>query len=422
MTEPTFGITINRDANEAASPSKAIMSVIGLCMPIDKAATAVQADFDAAFPLDTPVRLNSNDATTLALADADGLFRDAVNGINAQLGAYQVAAEMVVVRVAEGADADATMANIVGDSATGTGINAFVSAGARVGVYPRLLLSPGYTTTQADGETANPVAVAFPAVCEKILAVAIVDGPAGLSAFTDYRETLSSKRTIPVSGGVYATDSAGDAVLRPASPRIAGIAVRRDYENGGSPFKSWANQAVQGIVKPESDLGFSLSDGATEGQQILAVNGGIIVRGEAGDDFAIADGGFVYIGTDNLSDESVWQQYHKVRGRDFIELTTLRTWRQYLGKYNLTTQTIQSVVNTLSGILATREAAGDILGFRARFDPDLNNAGDLRAGKIHVEAEFEEAPVFRNIAMTSRPYAVALERTIAEIVAQQQLV
>ncbi|TIR80993.1 MAG: phage tail protein, partial [Mesorhizobium sp.] len=148
MTDPVFGITIRRDANEAAVPSNALMSVVGICMPFAKAPTALQAAFDAAFPVDVAVRLNSNDTTKLALCDPDSLFVDAVEGINAQLGPYQVAAQLVVNRVAEGADIAATIANIVGSSVTGAGIHAFVNAGADLGVYPRLILAPGYTTQQ----------------------------------------------------------------------------------------------------------------------------------------------------------------------------------------------------------------------------------------------------------------------------------
>lgn len=500
MTSPVFGITIARDANEAAVPSNAQMSVIGICMPIDKAATVADEVFAAAFPLDRLIRLNSNETALLALCDQDGGFIDAIEGINAQLGAYQMAAELIVKRVEEGDDLDETMANIAGSSVLGTGIHAFLDAGAEVGVYPRLLICPGFTLDRDTGVTsvtitnpgsgytsaptvaftggggtgaagtavlgegadaqkvvsvtitnpgsgytsapsvgfsggagsgaagtaviadmANPVAAALPAVCEQILAVAILDGPETLAEFTEWRETLSSRRLIPLSGGVYAEDSTGTEVLRPASPRIAGVAVRRDYESGGSPFRSWANQAIYGITGPERKLRFSLTDGATEGQQILAAKGGIIVRGESGDDFAIADGGFVYIGTDNLSADTIWDQYHKVRGRDFIELTALRTVRQYLGRFNLTTQTIQSVVNTISAILDQRQSAGDILGSRCRFDPVKNNPSDLRAGHIHIDMQFEEAPVFRRLSVTSRPYAAALTATIEEIIARQDI-
>jgi phage tail sheath protein FI len=509
MTDPVFGITVRRDANEAAVPSNALMSVIGICMPFDKADGATQEDFDAAFPVNAAVRLNSNDHAKLALADPDSLFIDSVEGINAQLGPFQVAAQMVVTRVEEGATIAATIAAIAGSSVAGSGIHTFVDAGPDVGVYPRLILAPGYTSQRFGGlsgltlatqgsnmtaaptvgftgggtnpdkvlptahavmgtggnagkvvslvidapgqyidgpltvtftgggtdgdkvlptatavveDLANGVCAALPEVLNKILAVAIVDGPNGLDEFTEWRETLSSERLIAVTPGVRRLDSAGDVVARPAAPRIAGIAVRRDYQRDGRPFRSWANQPVYGIVAPEQNYRFSITDGATEGQEILAAQGGIIVRGESGDDFAIADGGFVYIGTDNLGSETIWRQYHKVRGRDFIELTCVRTVRQFLGRFNLTTQTIQSVVNTVHGILAKAEAEGDILGFRCRFDPELNNAPDLRNGHIYIDAQFEEAPVFRRLTITSRPYAPALQATIDELIARQNLI
>lgn len=509
MTAPTFGITVRRDANEAAVPSNALMSVIGIVQAFGKAPAAAQEDFDAAFPLGQTVRMNSNDTTRLGLVDPDSLFMDAVEGINAQLGAMQVAAQMLVHRVAAGLDPAATIANIVGSSALGTGLHAFVNAGAELGVYPRLIIVPGYTSQRFGGlktltlntqgsnmteaptvgftgggsdpnkvlptahavmgtgddddkvvavvidtpglhiagaltvtftgggsdggkvlptatavvdDLANPVCAALPGMLNQILAVAIVDGPVGLDEFTDWRETLSSERLIAVTPGVKRLDGDGEVVTRPAAPRVAGVAVRRDYERDGRPFRSWANQPLYGIVAPEETYRFSLTDGATTGQQILAAQGGVIVRGESGDDFAIADGGFVFIGTDNLGAQSIWQQYHKVRGRDFTELTAIRTLRQFLGRFNLTTQTIQSVVNTVAGILAQAEAQGDILGFRCRFDPELNNAADLRSGHIYIDMQFEEAPVFRRLTMTSRPYAPALQRTIDELIARQNLI
>ena len=110
-----------------------------------------------------------------------------------------------------------------------------------------------------------------------------------------------------------------------------------------------------------------------------------------------------------------------MRGRDFIELTAIRTLRNYLGRFNLTTQTIQAVVNTVSTILAQAEARGEILGFQCRFDPVENNAADLRTGKIVIDARFEDVPVFRKATLLSRPYSPALDATIAELLAQNGL-
>ena len=421
MTDPVVGFSVRREANEPAPPSDAHMSVIGLCRPAAKASDALQADFDAAFPLNTPV-LFASTSDAAALIDPDDGMGQAISLINAQLGPLQASAQIVFVRVAEGVDDDATMANIVGDSAAGTGINAFKRAGAEIGVIPRLIAAPGFTH-QLDGGT-NPVAVALPAILNAILAIAVVDtGGADRDADVTYRETLSSDRIMVVAPAVKTQDSAGDPVtLNMTSAAVLGLFVRRDFANEARPFNSVMNQPVYGITGPGRAIDFNLVDGSSEGQDLLSHQVGVIVRGESGNDFAIADGGFVFMGFENTGADTIWRQIHKVRGRDYIELTAIRTLRQYLGKFRLTTQTIQAIVNTVTNILAKAENRQEILGFTCRYDPVENNEDDLRAGAITVDMRFEEAPVFRKATLLSRPDSTALTRTIEELAASADLI
>ena len=88
-----------------------------------------------------------------------------------------------------------------------------------------------------------------------------------------------------------------------------------------------------------------LTDGATEGQSILALNGGVILRGEAGVETAIASGGFVFVGTDTAGEDDLWRFYNVTRGRDYIHLMFLRTLRFYLGRFNINGQTIAGEQN-----------------------------------------------------------------------------
>jgi len=510
MSSPYFGFTFIREANEPAPPSNAMMSVVGLCGPAVKAPDVLDTDFDAAFPLNTPIMFTSTDATA-RLIDPACYIGDALDAINEQLGRMQRSARVIFVRVEEDTDPDVTkalwntMSNIIGNSAAGSGIWAFKRAGAVCGAYPRLVCVPGYTSQTPNGvseitigggggtiaytkvptvtadtvngtgfvgecvlgtgsdsgkvvsinvvspgnytappiltivrgegdttgagatatckldELANPIASTLPAILASYLGVAVVDAPATTElAAINYRETLSSNRLILVSPDVKVLEN-GVVVRKPASPRVIGIGVRRDFEYEGRPFHSWANQPIYGIVGPGRDVEFSLTDGATEGQDLMTHQIGPIVRGESGDDFAISDGGFVFLGIDNVGEEAVWQQYHKVRGRDFIELTCLRTLRFYLGKFNLTTHTIQTVVNVVGNILNISQSKGDILGYLCRFDPDLNNPDDLRTGKIYIDARFEEAPVFRLATIMSRPHRPALDATIAALAASTVL-
>lgn len=482
---PVFGMTITAIDNEPRTPVWGDLSIIGLI--------GVAPDADAAmFPANTPVLVRSSDADAITGLGAAGTLADALKLINAQLGEFQGAALVVVVRVEEGADTAATIANIVGDGAT-TGVAVFLQAGELLGYTPRLLAAPGFTSQSATGVSAltianpgsgyangtfaltatggggagfagsatvaggvitsvtvtspgagyttaptislaaltggtggsvtaaiapvgNAVVAALAGVCPRLIAHAVVDGPGTTRAAAQaWREMISSDRIIPVEPGVKVTDATGAAVVVPMSPAVLGIAVRRDAEFNGRPFHSWANQPIQGIVGASRPISFSLTDDTTEGQMLLASNIGILTRGEMGVDGAISDGGFVFIGTDNAGADDLWRFYNVKRGRDFIHLMCLKTLRQYLGKLNITGQTVQAILNTLNLALRDLKVAGDILGYRVSFDPDLNSPENLRAGRITVSFQAEEAPVLRRIDVQSARYRPALDALISEL-------
>ena len=321
MSDPTFGISITRVDSEPRPPVWSDMSVVGII------GTAPDADA-AAYPLDTPVFLYSDDVAKLTALGARGTLRDAIALVNAQLGAFQAAAKVVLVRVDEGLDTSATIANIVGDTVS-TGLSAFLNAGSSLGVIPRLLCAPGFTS-QREPELANPVCAALPSICERLLAHAVVDGPATSEQDAiDWRETISSQRLIPVDPAIQVFVD-GNPVVQPLSPAIIGVGVRRDHEKQGRPFHSWANQPVQGIIGPSRPINFSLTDGATEAQRLLSSNIGVLLRGEMGVESAIGQGGFIFVGTDNAGEDDLWRFYNVTRGRDFIHLMLLRTLRFYL--------------------------------------------------------------------------------------------
>ena len=409
MSDPSFGISITRIDTEPRPPVWSDMSVVGII------GTAPDADVTV-FPADTPVFLYSDDATKLTALGATGTLRDAVTLINAQLGAFQVAAKIVIIRVEEGTDTDATITNIVGDGVS-TGLQAFLKAGPELGIIPRLICAPGYTSQRGVGE-ANAVCAALPAICEKLLAHAVVDGPATSEQDAiDWRETISSPRLIPVDPAVKVYDG-GMSVVQPASPAIIGIGVRRDHAKQGRPFHSWANQPVQGIVGPSRPINFSLTDGATEGQRLLSANIGVLLRGEMGVESAIGQGGFIFVGTDNAGEDDLWRFYNVTRGRDFIHLMLLRTLRFYLGRFNVTGQTIQAILNTMETGLRNLKADGDILGFELKFTRDQNTPEELRQGRFTVSFAAEEAPVLRYLGVQSARYRPALDALLDDLLAQ----
>jgi phage tail sheath protein FI len=272
------------------------------------------------------------------------------------------------------------------------------------------------TLTTAVAAGANPVCVALPAVLNQLIAHAIVES-AGLSEELDedWRETMQSDRIIAMSGGIKIYDpDLGVVVVKPIAPYVAGILVRRDHETG-APFHSAANQPIQGVVGPARSIGFSITDDANEGQQLLKNNIGIVVRGEVGSDFAIASGGFVLIVLDNVGEDELWRMYNVMRGRDFIHISLMKTLRYYLGRYNITGHTIQAILNTIGFFLRDLKARDHILGYKVEFLGSLNSADEIRLGHLTVGFRAEEPPVLERITTMSSRYRPAIDAMVSQI-------
>lgn len=398
MAEPTFGLSINQEADEPRAVAGADMSVVAFV------GTAPAADA-AKFPYDTEVEIRSGDVAALTALGATGTLPDAVAAVHAQLGEFQVGARIIVVRVeAEETDAE-TIANIIAD---GKGLDVLTRCPTSLGLTPRLIGVPGFTH-QRVAPAANAVCAALPPILNTLLAQAVVDGPNTTDADDKaWRQTISHKRIIPVTGGVKVMQGA-DPVAAPLAPRVIGLAVALDHANGGIPSASWANRPIQGIVGPARAIPFSLLDGSTPGQDLLAHQIGILVRGEAGVDGSIADGGFVFIGTDNAGDDVTWRQYHQVRIRDWIHLYFIRAHRFYLGRSKVVQGVVKSVMDTMKFRLRDLQSDGHILGFKVEFRADQNQPDDLRLGRITIRFAAEEAPVLTHIGLQSVRMREALD-------------
>ncbi|MDB5177593.1 MAG: hypothetical protein JWN75_1261, partial [Candidatus Saccharibacteria bacterium] len=277
-----------------------------------------------------------------------------------------------------------------------------------------------FTSTVSIG--ANPVVASLTGVLNKLLGLGIVES-AGVSQQNDedWRETFQSERLIPMSGGVRVIDPvSGAVVVRPVAARQAGIMVGVDHEKG-APFHSAANRPMQGIVGPSRDISFILTDDANEAQELLAANIGVVVRGEMGDDFAIASAGFVSICTDTAAEDPLWQMYNVRRGRDFIHLTLLRALRFYLGRYNINGHTIQALLNTMKGVLRDLKADDHILGYRVNFRTDGNSPEEIRLGHLTIGFMAEEPPVLKRITVESARYRDAIDAMVADLASQLNL-
>jgi uncharacterized protein len=135
-------IEVDTGARAIAVAGSSVIGIIG---------TAPAADASL-FPLNKCV-LVANDYNLANKLGATGTLRDGVRAIFSQSGAV-----IVVVRVAEGTTVDATVANIVGDSLTRTGVWAFLTSKPNLGLQPKILIAPGFTSRRSQNIiTGTPV-------------------------------------------------------------------------------------------------------------------------------------------------------------------------------------------------------------------------------------------------------------------------
>ena len=593
MTQPVFGLQFNLTNDGPLLPAFGDFSVLGIVLP--------SSDADAVFfPLNIPVDVNTGDPAVLTAAGTGDLYKTLI-AVNNQLVNLQRSARAVIVRVAEGGNAEETMSNIIGSPAAQTGIYALLRAPSMLGVTPRLLGFPGYTgsyeitggstsvtrrdgrhggnvgngvmtlaspayltdnqpgdyivtciggTTAANGEPgpssntgggtigtvssnagttlgswrivcnipiagggnfnvykpngnydglatvgsqytngvglsfkitaagndfvigdefiiavsevvpanggvfsvadpfgnvlpqatvgtpyadqigftiadgttdfqigdmfivtvansggellANPLCAALPAVCEALMACAIVDGPGSNKTNAIlWQTTLASKRLIPIDDPVipdipanYSLGAGETPTYQGASAAALGIGVAVDFAHQGFPFWSFANHPIQGILGTKRVDSFSLVDGATDGQELLAAGVGVVVRGDHSD-ASLTDSGWSLISYMNASTDPFWNLLNKVRGRDFIHLALLKSIRKHLGKDNITPHAVQAVLNDMTAIAMYLMAQdGCMLGFSVGFSPDVNTPAMLRNGAFRVFFNAEQpAPI-----------------------------
>lgn len=406
MTAPIFGMQFSRTSDEP-------ISVLG---PDFSKVLVIEASSDASgteYPLDTPIRISSADPDARE-ALGTGPLADMVRGIQDQLNGLNAGADVTVVRIAEGEDTGETCAAI------GEILDGVASIPSQVNATPRIIL-PGRTDYRLDAETMNPVLAKLDAACGKLLAIAPVDVSALSAAQAiDDRETLNSQRIMPI--GIKAKVYEGSSlVTRPMAARVAGLFVRRDNENLGKPFETIANQPILGIAGLSRALPFSLLDGSTEGQQMLEANVSIVAKGEIGVDGAIADGGFVFIGTDAATTSGdLWTQIHQTRGTDYIVAKMAQITRRFLGP-RIVVDRLEAWLHSISFMLRDHKAAGDILGYtplNEMFRANRNSPENIRLGDLNIWVGVEPASAFKRADHEIGRYRPAVQGLVEEVVAR----
>ncbi|MEC8887368.1 MAG: phage tail sheath subtilisin-like domain-containing protein [Pseudomonadota bacterium] len=356
--------------------------------------TAPEADATA-FPLNTPV-LVAGSRTLAAKLGETGTLPDAMDSIFDQIGAV-----VVVVRVEEGADDQATLANVLGgvNATDGAyeGVHAFLAAENIVGFVPKILIAPGFTHTRtaADGATpaiANPVVAELIGIAERLKAVIIADGPNtnDADAFA-YAGDFGSKRIYMVDPKSLKTDSDANIVQAWSSAHVAGLLAKSDNDRGW--WWSPSNQTINGIVGTARAIDFVMGDANCRANLLNEKNVATIIR----------QNGYRLWGNRTLSDDPKWVFLCVVRTADMIEesLVAAHLWAVDRG---ITKTYVNDVIEGVNEYLRYLKNIGAILGGECWADPELNSASQIAQGKIFFDFDF--TPVYPAEHITFRSHLV----------------
>ena len=344
--------------------------------------TAPDADLDA-FPLDTPVLLNSAPRLALKLGDAGSLYRSIGKQIYGEGGAA-----VVVVRVEEKTDPDQQLTKIIGDPVAKTGCYALLGARAEVGVPPRTLIAPGFVSRRP-GNAANPVVTALQVIAKKLRGRVYTDTPTtSYDDALEYRNDWGSDRVMCFYPNVLVWDTAtSQYVPQPASASMAALTAQ--VHNNLGFWYSPSNQLLQGIGGVGTPVDFASGDPDCEAN-ILNENriATVINMGAAtGNNY----GGFRRWGNRNTAEDTDWM-FEAVRTSLDMVYEALDEATLWAVDKPPSLQLLEDVTHRANTFFKYGKKVGFLIGGRCWLDPELNDPSQLRQGIWEWSID-PEAPV-----------------------------
>lgn len=348
------------------STATPVLLSLGETTVIGLVGTAPDADA-AKFPTDVPILINGRITEAAGLGN-NGTLMDAIRSALYKIGAY-----VVFVRVEEGVDAAATLANVLGDAALGTGVHALRRAKALTGKEPTLIAVPGFTS--GDGVTKPPVVSELETITEELEAIAFVDGPDTDDATAiAYRQLINSQRIMVVDSKRLEYDAeSGNLIPMPGSSYAAGLQAWVDETIGVQ--HSLSNKPASAGVE-----GWSRISDYPKQSNLLNENA-VSTIVNFGD-------GPVFWGNRTATGDDLWQFLSVRRVADFVNKAIRRGFLEFVDK-PFSAANIKFMHESGNAMLRKLKAQEIILGGKMWLDPELNTPEDMAAGKLVWSLDLE---------------------------------
>ncbi|MEJ1436579.1 MAG: phage tail sheath protein [Candidatus Sedimenticola sp. (ex Thyasira tokunagai)] len=353
-------------------------------------------DADAAkFPLNTPVLVAGNRADAALLdtvGDGNGTLPAAIDAIFDQIAPY-----VVIVRVDEGADAAETTTNVIGTVEAGgshTGLQALLTAKAKLGITPRILGVPDLDTAAVAAELVG--------IADKLRAFAYVsaDGAATKEAAVAYRDTLGSRRMMVIWPDFTAWDGAAEA---PVSAIARALGLRAKIDNDVGWHKTLSNVPVNGVMGLTKDLYFDLQAEASDTNYLNSNEVTTLIR----------EKGFRFWGSRTCAADPLYAFESAVRTDDVLADTIAEAHLWAVDK-PMSKTLINDIVEGVKAKFRELKAMGYIVDANAWIDQEKNTNETLAAGKLYIDYDFSPVPPLENLLFTQTITNDYLVQLVAE--------
>lgn len=371
------GIQLNEPVDGVRPILAKSMAVIGLVATATAAVGAATTALDLAFPVNRPV-LVTDVRAAIAAAGTGGTLAKSLGAI-----ADQGSPLVVVVRITPGVDAAATTTAVVGGVTGGlyTGAQALLAAEGMVGVRPRILGAPGLDT---------PGVVEAMAVIAKQLrgfqyfALRTVAGVlcADIAAAATAREAYGEREMMAI--WPEATGWTGQAVAT-----ALGLRAMLDETIGW--HRSLSNVTIAGVTGLTKDVHFDLRDASTDAGVLNAAQVTTLVHMN----------GYRFWGNRTCTDEAFFAFETATRTAQAIQDLIADSVAPYVDK-PMTRGTVRDVVETIKAGLRRWIRDDWLIGGDAWFDPSLNPAEALAAGKLVIDYDYTPAAPLEGLALNQR--------------------
>ncbi|WGV98820.1 hypothetical protein QF117_10670 [Vibrio sp. YMD68] len=328
-------------------------------MPVEPQ-TYLSGGQDEAFPLGEPVLVYQK--KQIAMAGDGGTLKTALTEM-----AQQKMGMVVVVRVEDSEDQAQLISNIIGtvdENNQHSGLQSLLLAGSKIGIKPRLITVPEYSSLPGVGW-------AMEAVARRLKAHCIIEG--SKQSFEDVvAEGRAYTNSYYVHPKVKLIGTDGITRIRPNSATVLGHILRCDAEYGYWQSPSNRQIFINGIT-PEVDWisGDPLSTANLYNEKDVTV-------------FNARDGKHFLWGNRLTNHKFFNQERIRFVVGESIELAHL----DYVDR-NITKPYVGTITDRIDGLIRRLVKRGVLRGGRVWLDTELNDDETIRSGKIYWNYELQ---------------------------------